>query len=73
MNTRDQLSEIAQRRYDIELRRMRGKHGMETGLRKTEHMAKKWLASEKKLRPLNEAKIERVWRRKKRDKIQSPK
>lgn len=55
MSARDELSPMAQRRYDIELKRMTGLHGEERGLQKTEVMARRWVNAEKKLHALNQA------------------
>ena len=63
MSARDQLSEIAQRRFDIELKRMIGLHGEERGREKTEFMARRWSKTEKKLEPPNLAAIWTYWRR----------
>lgn len=59
---REQLSEIARRRYDIERRRMIGLHGEERGQKKVDIMAARWVLQEKKLAPLNKAANESFWR-----------
>lgn len=43
MTLRDELSPMAQRRYDIELKRLSAAHGAELGLIKTERLAARWL------------------------------
>lgn len=43
MSLRDELSPMAKRRYDIELKRLQSKHGEEEGTKRTNRLAARWL------------------------------